>query len=253
MLGVEVQAMSAYRAQLFLGVFGWVVPFAFMALWRSAAGSSPVAGITGAQFTTYYVGILVTTTAAIGSGMIGGLSALIHSGQLSASLLRPVNPLLALSARGLAQRGYRLLPLFLVAPLVVVVGDGQLSSDWSQVVLAPAVAVMGFVVAGYLAAIVATLSFWMTKAGGVQGLLQGLEWLAGGVAAPVALLPGPWDVIVRHTPFWLSLGAPAEMVAGISKFGVPQVLEMVAWGGALHIVLTLCWRRGIRQYEAVGT
>ena len=38
LLRAELQAAAAYRAQLILGIFGWVVPLAFMVLWTGAAG-----------------------------------------------------------------------------------------------------------------------------------------------------------------------------------------------------------------------
>jgi ABC-2 type transport system permease protein len=58
-LRAELAAAAAYRAQL--GLVSWVVPLAFLALWRGAAASGPVGGITVTQFGTYFCILLVTT------------------------------------------------------------------------------------------------------------------------------------------------------------------------------------------------
>ncbi len=52
MVRAEMQAAAAYRAQLFLSMLAWVVPLAFLALWRGAAADGPIGGITAPQFST---------------------------------------------------------------------------------------------------------------------------------------------------------------------------------------------------------
>lgn len=249
----ELQAASAYRAQLVIGLFGWVVPLAFMALWRGAAADDPVSGITVEQFTTYFSILLVTTNLSIGMPVVAGLSGQVHSGQLSAILLRPHHPILPLVARALAQKAFRLPPLLVIVPLLVVLGDGAVTDDLGPWLLAPVVAVLGLIASVYLAGIVATVAFWMTKSSGVQGLLTGLEWLVGGLVAPIALLPGVLPEILRHQPLWFAIGAPAELVAGMGDHSPWMVAEAVLWIAVLDRMFRSVWRRALARYEAVGT
>jgi len=238
---------------LILGIFGWVVPLAFMVLWTGAAGGEGVQQIGAGQFTTYFAVVLVTTNISFTAPLVYGLSRLVHSGELSARLLRPHHPLLSIIARGISQVLYSLLPMGIIVPAIVVLGDGALTDRSDQLILAPFIGIVGLVGAGYIAALVATLAFWMTKASGAQSLLYGLEWIAGGVIGPVLLLPGNLPDILRHQPLWYAVGAPAEMVSGISDLGMGVVFEAFAWVVALHVVFGGVWRRGLRRYEAVGT
>lgn len=253
LIGAEVQAASAYRAQLLVGVFGWVVPLAFMALWRGAAGDGAIEGTTSAQFATYFAVMLVTTSVALTPVIVFGFGDLVHSGQLSSMLLRPHHPLLTLVARAVAQKTYRVPPVLLVFPLLLALTGGTVTDHVPSLVLAPVVCLLGVIGASYLAALVATIAFWMTKSNGVQGLLSGLEWIVGGLVAPVALLPGILPDIVRHQPLWFAGGAPAEMVAGMGHHGWGTAVEALLWIVVLDQVFRVVWRRGLRRYEAVGT
>lgn len=252
-LRAEVQARAAYRAQIALGAFGWVVPLAFMVLWRGAAADGAISGITEAQFTTYFAILLVVSNLWITGSVVFGLSARIHSGQLSAMLLRPVPPVLVPVSEGIAVNLYRAPVAMIGVPVVIVAARGAVTDqpgDWG---LASVVAILGIIAMTYVGAIVACVAFWMTKADGMMGLVLGFEWVLGGMVAPVALLPGPLPGLLVHQPFWYAAGAPAEIMAGIGDHGALLVVECLVWVVALHGVFRMIWRRAQRRYEAVGT
>ncbi len=255
LLSSEIAATAAYRAQLVVGVLGWVVPLAMLALWRTAAGDEGIEGITGAQLTTYFVAVLVTTTANPTPTMIFGLGELVASGRLSSLLLRPAHPLHSLLARDIAETITRILPVAAVAATVIVVLDGAVSSDPTAWLLAIAVGLVGIVGAVHLGAIVGALALWMTKAAALQGVYFGVEWILGGLIAPIALLPEPLDAIARYQPLWFAVAAPGELVSGMSSVdqGVTALVVGVAWVIVLNVVFRNVWRRGMVRYEAVGS
>ena len=249
---VELQAAATYRGQLLLGLFALLVPIAFMALWRGAAAGGSVDGITAGQFTTYYAVLLFTTGMQISRPMAFGISPLVHSGQLSAMLLRPHHPLHVLVAGALARQVYALTPLILVVPVVIAVGDGTVVAGAGTWLLALALCVLGTVSVGYLGAMMGSIALWMTNSSGIRGLLVGAEWIFGGLVAPIVLLPGILPTVLQHQPLWFAIGAPAEIVSGIGDPGPWSVLEAAAWVVLLHHVFRWMWRRGMRRYEAVG-
>ncbi|GIG41803.1 ABC-2 family transporter protein [Cellulomonas phragmiteti] len=253
LLRAEVQARSAYRAQILLGSLGWVVPLAFLALWRDAAADGPVGGITAAGFTTYFAVLLAMSNLWLTGTVVFATAGRVHSGQLSAMLLRPAPPLLVPVAEGLATNVFRLPVVLVGVPVLVLLGGGAVTSDPADWLLAPAVGVVGIVAVTYVASLVACVAFWMTKAQGVMGLVIGLEWVLGGMVAPVALMPGPLPALLVHQPFWYAGGAPAEILAGIGDHGPTVLLEALAWVLVLHLLLRVVWRRGLRRYEAVGS
>lgn len=253
LLRSELQAAWSYRAQLVLGALGWVVPVVFMALWRGAAGGGDVAGITSAQFATYYAIVLLTTSLQISQILSFEVEPLVHSGELSALLLRPAHALHVLVARGLAQLTYKLTPLVLVVPALVLLLGGSVTSDAGQWWLAAGLVPLGFLSIVYLGLIMGSLALWLTRSAALSGLLFGMEWLVGGLVAPVALMPGPLPQVLRHQPLWFAIGAPAELVSGIVALSPWVLLEALAWVVLLHVAFARMWQRGLLRYEAVGT
>lgn len=255
LLRAELAASAAYRAQLVVGLFGWVVPFVMIALWRGAAGDGTIEGITGAQFSTYFVGVLVATTLGVGGAVVFGVGDLVHSGKLSPLLLRPHHPVHTIVARQVAENLTRLVPLLLVAIATITLLDGALADDVRSWLLAPPLMVVGIVGTVYISVLVGSLAMWMTKSAGVQGLIFGVEWIIGGVIAPVVLLPPALTAIARVQPLWFAIGAPAELVSGISPAsdGAVALGLGLVWIAGLHVVVARVWRVALVRYEAVGT
>ena len=253
MVRAEMQAASAYRAQLLLSVLAWVVPLAFLALWRSAAANGPVGGITATQFSTYFCLLLVTTNLQLSMPVIFVFGWLVYSGQMSALLVRPCHPVHQVIARGIAEKVYVLPGLVVIVPVALVLTGGSVSGTPSAWLVAILATLLGTVAVVYLAAMAGAIAFWMTKAQGVQGLLVGAEWVLGGIVAPVALLPGPWPDIVRHQPFWYADAAGPEILSGISEPSLWIVVEAAVWVVALHLLYRALWRRALSRYDAVGT
>lgn len=251
---VELQARSTYRAQIVLGALGWVVPLAFMALWRGAAADNPVEGIGQAQFTTYFAVLLALSNLSLTGNVVFAMSSRIHSGQLSVMLMRPMPPTVAPVLESAATNVYRLPVVVVGVPLIVILGGGSTQTRLSTWLSAVLVAVLGAVAVAYVATIVSTLAFWLTKAEGVMGLVIGLEWVLGGMVAPVDLLPQPLPGALVHQPFWFAYGAPAQLLAGIGDVSAFRVIvEAAVWIAGLHLLFRVVWRRALRRFEAVGT
>lgn len=253
LLRTELQVATTYRSQLLIGAMTCVVPVAFMALWRGTAEGGPVAGITSGQFTTYFAVVLMTTSLQLTNHLSFGVDPLVHSGELSALLLRPHHPMHVLVARGVAQLTYKVAPLLVVVPLLVAGLGGPVSRDGTQWLLAVTVAPLGFVCTVYLALMMGSLALWVTRSAAISGLLFGAEWIFGGLVAPVGLLPWFLPDLARHLPLWFAIGAPAEALSGISRLGAGVLVEAAAWAVALHLLYAAVWRRGLGRYEAVGT
>ena len=252
LITIELQAAATYRAQLVLGALGWVVPVGFLALWRGAAAAGPVDGIPAAQFTTYFAVLLLTTSAQL-THIVFQVAPLVHSGELSALLLRPHHPMHVLIARGVAQLAYRLPPVLVAVPLLIVVVGGTVSPSAEQWAIGIALALVGGVAETYLALMMGSVALWLTNSSGIRGLLLGAEWVFGGLVAPVVLLPGILPEVLRHQPMWYALGGPAEAISGISSLSPLVLVAALGWVFALHLVFRVVWRRGLRRYEAVGT
>ena len=249
----ELSHAAAYRAQLLFGVVEWLVPLAFLALWRGAAAQGPVGGISATQFSTYFCLLLFTTNLQFAMVVIYVFGERVYSGQLSALLVQPVHAIHQIVAMGIAAKIYQVPVLLVLVPVVLALTGGAVTANAFGWLIGVLVMLLGTISMVYLAAMMGTVSFWMAKAQGVQGLLIGAEWVLGGIVAPVTLLPGVWPEILRHQPLWYADAAAPEFLSGISQPSWWVVLEAAGWVLALHLAYRLVWRRGLRRYEAVGT
>lgn len=253
LLRVEAQAASAYRWEIVLSAFAWVVPLAFLALWSGAAADGPVEGITRSQFSTYYSLLLFTSSLQVTMHVIFEFGWQVYSGQLSAQLLRPVHPLHQVVARAFATKLYGLPPMLVVVPVALWLTGGQVSAGPADWALAAVVTILGTAGVTHLAALSGAIAFWMTKAQGIQGLLFGVEWVIGGLVAPVALLPGILPDIAVHQPLWYANAAGPEILSGIGRHGWGVAVEAALWVLGLHLAYRAIWRAAVRRYEAVGS
>jgi ABC-2 type transport system permease protein len=249
---LELSAAVMFRLQLMLGLFGWVVPLAFMALWNTAAEQTDGTVMTAGQTTTYYLSLLVTSNLAVMFPIIFGFGERIYSGELSVLLLQPLHPFFALMARPLASGLFRFAPLVVVLPLLAV-GLGASSTagpgDWAAGV---GLWLLGWGGATVLAACWSLVVLWFQRWGGVVGLLSGVAWVLGGLIAPSPYMPAGLRWAMRCSPFWYDQGGPAEILAGVTA---PQWWMWLAAAGWLVGGLALyrrVWRVALRRYEGVG-
>jgi ABC-2 type transport system permease protein len=81
-----------------------------------------------------------------------------------------------------------------------------------------------------------------------------LLFLFAGQIAPLSLLPGPLASISYVLPFGYMLWAPAEILRGGTT--VQQSLGLIAiqlsWLAVSCLAFVFVWRRGLRQFSAVG-
>lgn len=248
---MELSALSAYRAQILLGAFSWVVPLVMMVLWLNADAGSVDPG----RLTAYFLTTLVLTSLNPLGYLVFGFGRLVHDGRLSALLLRPVHPATAILAQGLARAVVGLPAVVAMVAAVVAFVDASFSADPRTLGWATVLFVLGLIGVGQLSTMVGTIAFWSTKAEGMQSVIFVGEWVLGGLVAPFAVISGWFARIGYFQPFFLALGGPAELVSGLRSPETAPGLALVgvAWVVALHLLGRVVWRAGMARFEAVGT
>jgi ABC-2 type transport system permease protein len=100
----------------------------------------------------------------------------------------------------------------------------------------------------------ATCAFWTTRITAIMQFYDRLIFLFAGQVAPLSLLPGPLQAIGYALPFGSMLWAPAEILRG--GLDAQQALSAIAvqaiWLLLSCLAFLVLWRRGLRQYGAVG-
>jgi ABC-2 type transport system permease protein len=224
-----------------------VAPLLGLLVWSAALQSTTSAhGVT-----SYYLALTAAALLTV-SFEHHTFANTIYDGSFADRLVRPQPPLLEVLATNLAIRfWYAIFGLPVVAALAVATGSLPRASA-----LAAAVGslLLAMALRFCLTCTAALSAFWTQRANGAVSLIETLLFLLGGMAAPLALLPGAAGRIGSLLPFWSALGAPAEIASGeIAAGAVPGVLLVQAgWLLLLAGLLGLVWRRGIRRFTAVG-
>lgn len=243
-----------YRASTFIWMLTNILPLVMLAVWLSLAEEGPIGAYGPGEFVSYYLGILVVrqfTTVWV----IWDLDRQIRLGELSPKLLRPFNPLHEHIAFNLADKIFRvpiLLPPVLAVALLV---PGVHYSVTPLNVLAFILALAGAWAIRFMSQYAfGLLSFWISQALALNDIWFAGFMLLGGLIAPLDLFPPAISRVVQVLPFRFMLSFPVEIALGrltpvevVEGLGV-QTIWLVIYVG----VYWLLWRRGVRQYSAVG-
>jgi ABC-type uncharacterized transport system permease subunit len=247
---LEGTAVAAYRVQLFLSLFGWVVPLAFMALWNTAASNSGV--MTSGQSTAYYIVLLVATNFGISGDIIFSFGPMVYSGELSTLLMMPYSSVLVILARPVVTAVIRSLPLVVIIPLMAIAMNASFTRDPLVIAAAVGLGLLGWISTVAFSWLYALAALWVGKWNGIMGLLSGVQWVLGGLVAPSAFMPTWLAWCMRLSPFWLAEGGMGELLAGVMALQWWMPVSAVGWIVVLGLLFRLAWPRAMRRFEAVG-
>lgn len=243
-----------YRAQVFIWTLTGVLPLVMLAVWRSLAAGSTIGGYSGDDFAAYFIGAIVLRQLT-GVWVIWDLERAIRLGELSPHLLRPAHPLLRFLALALCDKPLRLLiglPLIGMA-LAFFPGAVRYPGALSLAVLPVALA-LAFCLYFCMQCCIGALAFWLTQVLAIQDFWFGIYALASGYLVPLDLFPPALAGVLRVLPFRALLSFPLALLLGrLQPAAIAEgLLLQLAWAAFFFGLLQLLWRRGVRQYSAVG-
>lgn len=176
----------------------------------------------------------------------------IYEGTVSDDLLRPQPVVIGPLSENLAARGWLVM---LGLPVVILSGSAlAVSYAWTWLVPAVLACVFAAVLRFLWTWTLALSAFWTERAHAAVWLGSNLIFLLGGVAAPIAFLPAPWQRIAEVLPFYPMLGLPADIATGrLDTAGVVAAFGyQLGWIAVLGVIAACVWRLGVRRYTVVG-
>jgi len=243
-----------HRSFFFLLAFGWMVPpLISLFVWFTAAGGGDVSGFSRREFVAYYLILILVNqlTYAQTNWTVGDL---IRDGSISTWLLRPMSTIYNALSTELAGKVVYMFFTFPVALVLALLLKPQMNPSWVHGLLFIPSLVMAWWLRFFWGYWLALLAFWATRADALLNLQNALLFLIGGQVAPTMILPAWLQGIAQALPFRYMVGFPVEIIMG--KLGPPQLMAgfayqtlwcAIAWG-----LYQFLWRRGLRQYAAVG-
>jgi len=255
-----IQERMAYRANLFLEVFGGILASVIVVvLWTAifrGAGTDLVGGYSLPEMVTYLLGAGLINSFILTTAEYPEASQAIQGGDLSGVLMRPMSPHLYWFARDLGNKGFFLMLGFSGYLAVLVFfrdfllpppGPGHLLLFLVSVGLAAVVQFFVFQVLGLL-------SFWMENTYGIRFAARVVMEVVAGAIIPLSFFPRILHDLFLLLPFPLMIYLPMRIYLGkIPLEQVPfELWKGVIWILCLVLLYRLLWVKGIRQYVSMG-
>lgn len=254
LLRVGLAEIVAYRAEFLIWILTTTMPFVQMGLWAAVTADGPVGRLGQRDLVAYFLGAFVTRIVT-GSWVVWELTMEIRGGALATRLLRPLHPLLAMSAQHLAAVPVRLVVVspFLVT-LALLLGDRGAFTDPERLLVAIAALAGAWCLFFLTMVIIATLALWLDSAMSVFDLWLGIHSVLSGYLVPLELFP-PWIArVAHHLPFRYIMGFPIETLVGLNDLAAARADLAVQ---SLYVLAFLAaalglWRLGMRRFAAFG-
>jgi ABC-2 type transport system permease protein len=246
-----------YRANLMMYMLFWLVsPVVYVAVWTTVASAQgSVSGLTAADFTSYYLALLLVDTLT-SDITIHILAYKISDGTLAGDLLRPVHPIL--TGTLINNIAFKMLTLLALVPiwllLCALFRPDFSSATPASLVLGLAACALGFAINFFLGAALTLVAFWTTRVYAVHQVYYAVILLFGGQFVPLDLMPPVIQSVARFLPFQLLKYFPIQLSLG--RLGPDAIAQgFVAgliWLAVAWVVFHLVWRAGVRRFSAVG-
>lgn len=246
-----------YRANLTMYLLFWLVsPIIYLAVWTTVAKSQgTVGGLTPNDFITYYMTLLIIDqlTSEI---TIHIFAYKIQDGSLSGELIRPAHPMLTNAL--VTNIAFKTLTMMTMIPVWFVLWmlfQPDFSGvTWHGLLLAVPAVILGFVVNFLLGATLTSIAFWTTRVWSLAEFYWAMIGLFSGQFVPLQLMPDIVQKIAWVLPFHLFKYFPIQIVLGrISPAEIAAgYIQGVAWLIVALLLFRWIWKRGLKQFSAVG-
>jgi ABC-2 type transport system permease protein len=178
----------------------------------------------------------------------------IREGQLSASLLRPLFPIVSDLAFFIGWKVVVILLWLPLAALLALLFQPHITPSLLEIGVF-ALAIWGaYLIRSLNQSSLGMVTFWTTRVGPIFELYITTELLLSGRLVPMALMPDWVQQIAGVLPFYSTFGFPIEALVGDLSTerllgGLAVQLFWIVFGALL---LRLAWRFAIRRYSAVN-
>ena len=207
--------MVAYRAEFLVWILTTNMPLVMLAIWHAVAADGPVGRFDQRAFTAYYLGVLAVRLLT-SNWAVWQLSMEIRDGTLSAKLLRPIHPILALAAEHLSAVPMRAAVISPVVAIMLYSGwDRLLRHDPVLLVILLASLVGAWLLIFFSMVLMGSLAFFAESALGIFELWLGVHAIFSGYLVPLEALPHWVRGAANVLPFRFMLGFPVETLVGL--------------------------------------
>lgn len=257
---VSLRQEIAYPMNFIMWRFRNVIQILLVYFLWNAAFSTPgrvIYGYDREKILTYIFGIIIVRAFVL-SSKTSEVSGEISRGELSNSLVKPINYFKYWLSRDLASKALNL--AFAAVEIVFLVWLFRVSvfyqtnpAQLALFVFSVIIAILTFTTFLF---IVSTVSFWMPEMSWAAQFLLSIvvvEFLSGALF-PLDILPRTFQTIINLTPFPYLVFFPLQIYLGKiqSSLVIQGLVTGSVWLLILYMLLKYIWSKGLKNYEAYG-
>ena len=242
-----------YRGQVVIWILSGVLPLVMMLVWLSLSEAGPVQGYSSQDFISYYL-MVIFIRRMCGVWIIWDLNRDIRLGNLSAQLLRPLDPVHLHLTRTFSRHPLQFMligpPLLLAAWLL----GAHYAMPLSHLPLLLLAMLSAILTEFFVQMCIGSTAFWITQASSVMEVWFYTRALLSGWVVPIDLFPPLITNALQYLPFRYILSFPLEITLGrltLAHIGFGLAVQY-GWALFFFLLYRLLWSRGLRQYSAVG-
>jgi ABC-2 type transport system permease protein len=253
-----VQSNLIYRWNFLVRVAVSFVPLlGSVFLWQAVFhGQKAFAGYTFKSMVAYFITLILVDTLTVPNEDDFQIAEDIRDGQINMLLLKPIDYRLyrlhLFASARLVHAAFAVVPLGIA---MLWLGYYFTGLPWlANLPLTLAATIGAALIQFYFCFALAMIAFWILDIGSVTFIVYSVEFLLGGHIFPVDAFP-PWlQIISLRLPFAYETYFPAALLIGhIHGNAIWQGFAWQwAWVGFFYILSGILWKRGLRQYTAVG-
>lgn len=180
----------------------------------------------------------------------------IKSGNLNKLLLKPVNPILYYVFQQLGETIIYLTinAIFVISFLLILGITPVLPTNILILPVLLLLLVLARISVILFYATIGSVGFWTTETKHLHHILINMVRLFGGSFLPLAMLPIVVGKIANFLPFKYAISFPVNFYLG--RFDFTESLSAIGilalWIFGLSLLSSILWKKGLRNYEAIG-
>lgn len=244
----------AYPYEVLITFLEPILEIGFLALFWSMISKYSNTPINFIGLISYFVLVQFVSIWALNPGglnFVGYLNRRIKDGELSRSLILPVDEVTFLLAE---HRGYYTIDMMFSVVMLVVsifligsVSVLQLLSFFIMVVLA-------FFITYSICILVASFAFKIQETNGIRHSISHLIRILSGSLVPLIFFPENMRKILAYSPFPSMVYEPITILQ--NQYSINEITSKISisfiWAITLFVIAMFTWRINIKHYEATG-
>ena len=256
LLRTKLLMQLQYRTAMALWMLYMVLnPLIYLVVWSTVARSNggSLDGYTPGAFAAYFT-VLLLVNHLTDNEVYYQFQERVREGLLSPMLLRPLHPIHADLATNLTNKFLMLVVILpaMVAMTFLFQPSAQITS-WTFLAFLPAL-LMATAIRFMVEWALGLVAFWTTQMDAVIQMYYIALFFLSGQLAPLTLFPTPVQWLAQLSPFKWMVAFPVQLLLGQLPANtiLPDFAIQFTWLWLSLGLLLVLWKRGLRQYSAVG-